>query len=261
MIFLYSHHCYSLRLCIPEMSLIVSSSSSSSVTSFISSKTWKSSRISLFPLTYYFSVSGRLCFGQNKQSSCYEWGTSLLLAGYYPHFELVGWGVCQAIICSFVQISDIRRGVARITRGEDLLTICKSSPEAYKYVLLILNNKLKKLDFILGWKPLQQLLMGMLYLTIPGQGWHFPCVLHHIVPSLWGISAARTILLEDSVSEMSEPRASVSEWCYNVTLRLFGPRYSITSVPTPTPPVGQSAGKLQSVLQWIFVKTKNSLDH
>ena len=86
---------------------------------------------SLYPLTYYFSVSGRLCFGQNKQSSCYEWGTSLLLAEYYPHFELVGWGVCQAIICSFVQISDIRRGVARITRGEDLLTICTSSPEAY----------------------------------------------------------------------------------------------------------------------------------
>ena len=216
-------HYYSARLRIPEMSLIVSSSSSSSVTSFISSKTWKSSRISPYPddsvcfSINYFSVADR-CFGQNKQSSCYEWGTSLsIIIGWIFPTLCAGWlrdtgSECATQLSAALSRSqswgDVRRGVARITRGEDLLTICTSSPEANYSVLLILSIKLKKPDlscdgsccsFWWGWY------------TWRSQGWHFPCVLHHIVPSLCGIPAAWTILLEDAVSEMSEPRAPESD--------------------------------------------------
>ena len=104
---------------------------------------------------------------------------------------------------------DIRRGVARITRGEDLLTICTSSPEANYSVLLILSIKLKKPDLSCDGSCCS---FWWGCYTWRSQGWHFPCVLHHIVPSphCKGYLQPEPFC-QDSVSEMSEPRASESD--------------------------------------------------
>ena len=97
-----------------------------------------------------------------------------------------------------------------------------------------------------------QLVMGMLCFTIPGLT--FPMCFASRFRLIVRDICTLNNLCEDSASAMSgvsEPTASVSEGCYTRDLA----NCTINNVLTPTPSVGQSAAKLQSVLQYLFEQT------
>ena len=95
-----------------------------------------------------------------------------------------------------------------------------------------------------------QLVMGMLCFTIPGLT--FPmCFASRFRLIVLDICTLNNLCEDSAMSGVSEPTASVSEGCYTRDLALC----IISTVPTPTPPAGQSAAKLQSVLQYLLKQT------
>ena len=90
----------------------------------------------------------------------------------------------------------------------------------------------------------------MLCFTIPGLT--FPmCFASRFRLIVLDICTLNNLCEDSAMSGVSEPTASVSEGCYTRDLALC----IISTVPTPTPPAGQSAAKLQSVLQYLLKQT------